>query len=165
MYYGLIKQEHLLDYVKEVCNVLGNGKNNNADLLILGTLAQETHLGQYKDHTPNRAGQSIAQFDKMPFYDVVDRTSEKNRKICINEWNIDIKNIEWREIWNTPFLAIVFTRLKYKLVPDNIPYGLDAMAKYYKKWYNSTEGKATPEEFIGNYMLYVTPLLSKYKKL
>jgi len=163
IYYGLIKKEHLLDYVKEVCTVLGNGNNANADLLILGTIAQETHLGTYKDPTPTSAGQSIAQFDEMPFNDVVDRTSEKDRQRCIDAWDIDVKKITWREIWHNPFLAVLFVRLKYKLVPSIIPIELELMAQYYKKWYNSSAGKATPEEFINNYMLYVTPILVQLK--
>lgn len=165
LHYGLIYERHLYDFVLEVCKVLGHGSNNTADILILGTIAQETHLGSYKDPTPTSAGQSIAQFDEMPFYDVRDRTSEKTRQLCIDAWGIDIKQLRWEDIWYNPFLAVLFVRLKYRLIPDAIPEDNQGMAEYYKKWYNSYEGKATPEEYLENYDRFVTPFLQRYDEI
>jgi hypothetical protein len=54
-------------------------------------------------------------------------------------------------------LAVIMCRLKYQDSPGALPDASDvpAMAAYWKKYYNTPEGKGTEQEFIDNYNRYV----------
>ena len=47
--------------------------------------------------------------------------------------------------------AIMHARLKYWRVPKKVPTDLEGQAHYYKKYYNSAQGKAKEEEYIKLY--------------
>jgi hypothetical protein len=44
--------------------------------------------------------------------------------------------------------AILLCRLRYRAVPSPLPKDIKGMSKYYKKYYNSSAGAATPQDFI-----------------
>jgi len=145
--YGLINRHHLNDAIKEVCECLGNGSNNNADKLLYETVGAETSHGNAKDNS-KYAGMGITQFDKMPFYDVKSRTRKSNKDKIRDYFNIDIDLIVWEDLRYNPLLSMIFTRLKYKLIPNVIPTTLKERAKYWKIEYNSTLGRGTIEHYI-----------------
>lgn len=154
-YYGSVDKETIKKIVKEVCTVLGNGKNNNADKLILGTIAQETHMGTYPDSTPGEKGIGLCQFDKIAYEDVILNTKEYKKKKILKEFGIDINKVTYKELEFSPVLSIIFCRLKYQRVPDVIPLPLEGMASYWKEHYNSFLGAGSPEDFISNYKKYI----------
>ena len=47
--------------------------------------------------------------------------------------------------------GIMHCRLKYWRVPKKVPQDLEGQAHYYKKYYNSAQGKASEEEYIEQY--------------
>lgn len=54
----------------------------------------------------------------------------------------------WRSILTTNIAAqIIMCRLHYRRVPKALPKTLDGQARYWKKWYNTPEGKGTIEHF------------------
>lgn len=55
---------------------------------------------------------------------------------------------------NLLFQAAV-CRLIYLRVSEKIPNDLAGMANYWKKYYNTSKGKGTPEKFIEAYERYV----------
>lgn len=61
---------------------------------------------------------------------------------------------------NNDKLATCFTRLQYLRFPEPIPMfnDIENMWKLYKLRYNTPLGKATKEEFMNNYEVYVKPL-------
>ena len=95
MFYGVIDKDQIFKTVKKVCEVLGNGKNNVADKLILGTIAVETSFGNCKDYTPFGAGSGLCQFDRIGFEEVMHRTRDHNREAVKREFGIDINKVEY----------------------------------------------------------------------
>lgn len=145
--YGLIHEEELEDITIAVCNCLGHGSNANATDLLLETAGAETGRGLVKDNT-TLAGMGITQFDKLPFQDVKDRCSSEDKDKLIKFFNIDIELVEWEHLRYNPLLCMIFTRLKYKKIPEAIPTTLEGRANYWKQNYNSLAGKGSVEHYI-----------------
>ncbi len=112
--YGLVKYSHLDDITLEVVNCLGNGSNNTAIKLLKETAQVETGSGTIRDAT-ELAGMGITQFDWIGFKDTLDRTKRRNKDKVLKYFGIDIDWVKWEELRYNPLLAIIFTRLKYKL--------------------------------------------------
>lgn len=139
LYYGLVDEEEAYKYIKVVCDSLGYGKNKNADKLLLETAKAETLLGKAKDTTLTKAGCGLCQFDKEPFEDVKERVM-KYRYIILDKMKIDIQIVEYEWLTYNPLLSFLFCRLKYRLIPEEIPTTLEGRARYWKKYYNSILG-------------------------
>lgn len=146
-YYGLTNIDDLEKLAVKVCDCLGHGKHLTAVDLLVETAGAETKRGTYQDKT-KYAGMGITQFDKMPFYDIRDRTSKANKLKVFNCFGIHLDYVEWEHLRYNPLLALIMTRLKYLLVREHIPPDLESRAKYWKKYYNSYAGKGTPEHYI-----------------
>ena len=43
---------------------------------------------------------------------------------------------------------MIFARLKYILIPETIPTTIEGRAKYWKKFYNSVDGKGTLDHYV-----------------
>lgn len=147
LYYGLINENQIEELTILVCNCLGYGKNNSADKLIMETIASETQYGTYEDKTKYVA-QGLCQFDKMPFEDVVNRTSKKNKIKLYDCFGIHLSFISWEDLRYNPLLSIIMCRLKYLLIREEIPPDRESRYDYYKKWYNSYDGKATKKHYM-----------------
>ena len=146
-YYGLLNEEHFKDCVKAVCDCLGYGAFNNANILLTETAIAETDLGLTKDSTILNIGVGIMQFDKIGFNDVKER-GIRYREQILDYLKIDIDKVELNYLAYNPYLSVLFARIKYKLIPDPIPKTLEGRAKYWKKYYNSSAGKGTAEHYI-----------------
>ena len=139
--------------VSHVCGVLDS--DTRAEKLLLGTMAQETHMGTYKDPTEFRAGSGICQFDRIAFDDVKARTKQSRKALVQTELNINLDKVEYNMLEYNPVLSILFARLKYKLIAEEIPHDLEGQARYWKKYYNTEAGKGTVEEYKQNYAKFV----------
>ena len=148
-YYGLANEKELFILVDEICKVLGYGMNGTADELLIETAGAETNKGLTKDNGVLTAGIGLTQFDKGAFEDTKNR-SEKYRQKIKNELKVDINLVEWEMLAYSPFLALLFTRLKYKLIPEEIPLNIEDRAKYWKKYYNTMLGAGTIEHYLKN---------------
>ena len=139
--------------IQVIVQVLGNGKNNNADALIEETIRSECNFGYTKDRS-KAYGEGLGQFDRIAFDDVKDRTKE-NTKSRLKKIGVDLDTIEYEDLRKSPMASIAFIRLKYLLVTASIPQTREARWDYYKKWYNSVKGAATYSHFMaaqdGNY--------------
>lgn len=153
MYYGLTRISQVFELIEDVVEKL---KGNSEDIeatrqLMIGTIAQETKLGTYRDPSPYKHGAGLSQIDpKLPFEDIQVRAG-KWRKIVKEEFAIDMEKVTHRELELSPLLSVVMARVKYKIVPYAIPKDFEEQWRYYKKWYNSYAGKATREEYTENY--------------
>ncbi len=130
-----------------VCGVLGNGKNNNAFILIRETIMSETLYATSKDYS-KEYGEGLGQFDKIAFKDVQKRSNLKHKKIIKDCIGYDLDNFKYEDLRKNPLLSIIFIRLKYLLISDSIPLGLEDRYNYYKKWYNTKLGKATFKHWL-----------------
>ncbi len=153
VYYGLTRLDQVFQLIEDVVEKLkGTSENVEATKqLMIGTIAQETKLGTYRDPSPYKYGSGLCQIDpKLPFEDIQDRAG-KWIGIVKDIFAIDIERATHRELELSPLLSVVMARVKYKIVPYTIPPDFDGQWKYYKKWYNSYAGKATKEEYTRNY--------------
>lgn len=148
IYYGLTREQQVLDMAADVVSILGGGKN--AYYLLVETAAQETHLGRFRDPTEGGAGEGLTQFDQMPFDDVIARTNAKYKALVKDTFGIDLNLVHWNQVSYSPLLALIMTRLKYRLVPSAIPETLQGRAAYWKEHYNTVAGKGTEAEYIEN---------------
>lgn len=155
MNYGLVRSDHARDFARSVCDVLGRGKNNMAEPMLLETSAQETHLGRFRDRTPYGAGTGLCQIDLIAFEDIKARTRDKHKQAILEVFSIDLDKVEYRELEYSPLLSFIFCRLHYKLIPDEIPKSLEGRADYWKKFYNTSAGKGSAEEYIENAHRYL----------
>ena len=146
-FYGLLSLAHLDELATTVCDCLGYGSNGNAVDLLTETAGAETIKGTMIDPTIY-AGMGLTQFDKLPFQDVKDRCREQDKEKIKKSFDIDIDLVEWEHLRYNPLLALIFTRLKYKKVPQAIPLTLEDRAKYWKVHYNSSAGQGTVEHYI-----------------
>jgi len=109
--------------------------------LLLGTAAQESGFGKYLKQIK---GPAVGAFQMEPAtfewlrVKYEDKYPElKHRTAKDMEW--DLK------------LAIVMARLRYRAVPLDLPEGgIEHLAAYWKRHYNTPLGAGTVEEFIAN---------------
>lgn len=149
LYYGLTNENQLKEIAILVCNCLGHGSNNTAVELLIETCGAETKFGQYEDPT-KFAGQGLCQFDKLPFKDVLDRTSRNNKLKIYNTFGVHLDYIQWECLRYNPLLSLIMCRLKYILIREAIPPDIQGRAIYWKKYYNSyhPNAKGTIEHYL-----------------
>lgn len=148
--YGLLLPAEASAYAAAVCDVLGHGSSGNAVTMLLETAAQETHLGIYRDPTPNGAGRGICQCDLIAFDDIKHRAREADVDAVRKVFGIDLRNTVHAQLDYSPLLAFIFCRLFYKLIPELFPATVAGRADYWKRYYNTAQGKGTVEEYIHN---------------
>jgi len=147
MNYGLINKLYLKECVEKVCDCLGYGANKNADELLLETAGAETLHGDAIDGTIG-AGMGITQIDEIPFGDIQNRVKESDKSKVKDILGIDIDLVGWEHLRYNPLLCVLFTRLKYKKIPEVIPNSMQGRAEYWKKYYNTVAGKGTVEHYL-----------------
>ncbi len=144
--YGVTGDSQIFHTIRLVCDVFGNGKNNNASEVIEKTIRSESHLGMYTDNSVEY-GEGLSQFDKIAFDDTIKRTKNIDKEKCLKYFGLDLDNLKYEQLRTCHVLSIVLTRLKYKLIPGEFPTDDIGIYNYYKKHWNSESGKATIEHF------------------
>ncbi len=130
----------------------------SAENLLLGTAAQESHMGTYLRQWDAGPARGIYQIEPDT-HDDIWRNYLKFRKA------LKAKVTAMRAEWSTPVdqlitnlaYATAMARLVYRRVPEPLPgpKDIDGMAQYYKTHWNTELGKATVEQFIENYKQFV----------
>lgn len=146
--YGLVSPAQVKQFAQAVCNVLGCGEQNSAVYLLCETAAAETGYGTFRDATPNGAGRGLYQSDQISFKDIQQRVRQDDITAIQDAFDFDIKKVSWDDLNLSPLLATVFARLHYKLKPEAIPLNFLGRAAYWKKYYNTSAGKGTPEHYM-----------------
>lgn len=116
--------------------------------LLLGTAAQESKFGTFLHQLGRGPAHGAFQVEEATFNDLKKRFSKKFSFLS---------NITFEELrWNLKH-AILVARIKYYSVPKSLPEAKDvlALAKYWKKYYNTDLGDGTVEQFVENYDKYV----------
>lgn len=155
LYYGLVSQKQLREYIVAVCSVLGyGGSGGYAVDMLIETAAQETHAGKYRDPTPEGAGRGLFQMDVIAFNDIRNRTGANDIRKVIDNFGIDIRTVTHQCIDFSPLLAAIFCRLFYKLIPDAIPSSVEGRAAYWKRFYNTESGVGNAAKYVQNVRIY-----------
>lgn len=130
----------------------------NAVELLMLTAAQETHLGRYMRQVRGPA-MGAFQIEPATLADVIRnylayRPEMSQALRLMGAPGIDA---ELNMVGNLAF-QICVARIIYRRVPEALPDRDDvqAMAEYWKKYWNTELGKGTVEEAIKNYKRFVT---------
>lgn len=159
-----MRPQILLDYIIEpVLARMGDKYNTKAARqLLLATAAQESHCGSFFKQVKGPA-LGIYQFEEWVVDDLYTNylNYRPDRKALIDEFLSPAEQGELAlmgVLGNTHY-ATAIARMQYFRQPEKMPEfdDFDAMWSYYKKYWNTEEGKATKEEFYYNWNRYVTP--------
>lgn len=122
--------------------------------LLMGTAAQESHLGHYIRQI-NGPAVGVFQMEPLTFDDHVKWLDYKPElKESIKKFaGIDKFKVTYLE-WNLA-LSIAMARVHYLRRPEALPHTISGMAGYWKRWYNTYLGRGTELEFINNYNKFV----------
>jgi hypothetical protein len=123
-----------------------NQKYLNAYNLQMETPCAETQLGTFPDLT-NESGFGICQFDEIGFNHAKSRSMKYQNEIY-DKWGVNIDLIQLIELRYNVFLSLLFCRLFYKSIPDQIPSSREDRALYWKKHYNTYKGKGTTLHYL-----------------
>ena len=123
--------------------------------LCLGTIAHESLYGKYRKQIGGPA-LGITQMEPSTFNDCIEnflkyrpKISDKIRQIAV------ITEFRAEDLINNDKLAICMMRIKYYRDSNPIPNNLQGWAEYWKRVYNSENGKGKVIEFINHYKFYV----------
>lgn len=114
--------------------------------LLLGTSAQESHLGTYLRQT-NGPALGAFQMEPVTFQWVQEWAEHRYQPRLIGGRRS--QEMEW-----DLRLAIIAARLNYLSKPRSIPVTLEGQASYWKKYWNMYIGKGTISEYMANWRRY-----------
>ncbi|MBS3777452.1 MAG: hypothetical protein KGY70_19815 [Bacteroidales bacterium] len=149
-------KEQLKQLIKQTLIEIGFYSESALNLL-MGTAAQESHLGHYIEQI-NGPAKGIFQMEPNTFEDHINNylnykpdLKQRIEKTCdLKEWKADAL------VYNLKF-AICMARVHYLRVPKPLP-DRDAyhdLAEYWKAHYNTYRGRGTVEQFVNNYKEFV----------
>jgi hypothetical protein len=112
--------------------------------LLMGTAAVESNFGTYLRQIK---GPALSAFQIEPMtYHWLSEKYWKQFPLCKS-----VESLEW-----DLSLAILVARLKYLSIPEPLPPADDipALARYWKRYYNTPKGKGTEADFVSAYVKY-----------
>lgn len=120
------------------------------DDLLIATCAQETHMGVYLHQSGRGPALGIYQMEPATIDDLFGNfiTGSSRFKPAIDAVMVPGIDIKDQIIWNLGFATVV-ARLNYYRVREPLPKtaDFDSLWHYYKKYWNSDLGAATPDQF------------------
>jgi hypothetical protein len=123
--------------------------SESAENLLMGTAAQESHLGSYIKQVGKGPALGIYQCEPFTHDDVA---KWAKGKATFEELSFDHNRL----IYDLRYATFI-CRLHYYRVPKALPDAndLDGLSNYWKVFYNSVKGKGTVDEFKDNYVRLV----------
>ena len=128
--------------------------SRDAEELVMGTAAQESNL-VYLRQLGNGPAAGLWQMEPETHDDIWKNYLEYRRDL-----RMKITHLRPPGVMSTTMAlagslsyAAAMCRVHYLRVPKALPSGddVEAMARYWKRFYNTAEGKGTEEEFVRNY--------------
>jgi hypothetical protein len=123
--------------------------SESAENLLMGTAAQESHLGSQIKQLGGGPALGIYQCEPATHEDVA---KWAKGKATFEELSFDHNRL----IYDLRYATFI-CRLHYYRAPKALPEAddIEGLASYWKRFYNSSLGKGKPEEFVRNYKKYV----------
>ena len=152
----VIKPEHLREYiVQPTLEALGefNPKLNTraAVELIMGTAAQESDLGFFLHQGFDGGGLGIYQIEAATHEDVWRYLRRPENEELANIILNFVSQADDKSLIGNLHYATAIARVKYWMRPEPLPETIEQQAVYYKAFYNTASGAATPQEYINSY--------------
>ena len=151
----------------EVSKLFNDG--GAATALLRETAIQESNMGQttgtydmVNDPKFGRGSFGVGQVDERNFEDTMsrlrgDKGQPRNLVKYVqrfkDELGIDLTEVKYEDLAD-PKLGLIFTRLHYLKNPDPVPPTVQGRSKYWKKFYNTSAGAGTPDEYLSNQESY-----------
>jgi hypothetical protein len=128
----------------------------DAEELLLGTCAQESHMGTWIDQTTPGPGPAygIFQMEKATHNDLLKNFLKYKPALGASLLRY-VTYTEAEEMVGNLYYAAAMCRIHYFRSPGKIPHTLSEQAAYWKKYYNTVLGKGTVREYQENYLKYV----------
>jgi hypothetical protein len=148
------------DFISRVLTDLGLCSDSAVELL-LGTAAQESGFGTYLQQIKGPA-RGVFQMEPATERDIWDNFLCFNDRLALSHRIRDLSGA-WRggcdsfALEGNLIYQTAMCRVHYLRVPSPLPAANDlvALANYWKRHYNTFQGKGTPQEFVRNYHQYV----------
>lgn len=161
LFYGATTQQELIAHVRRSCQALSPSTASQAIELLIGTACAETLMAQYFDSSEGY-GFGVMQFDRIRVKDIARYIQEREqlKSIIYSETGFDCAFYDIDTICHilkfSPLLSCFFCRVGYMMKPEALPSvgDLEGQAAYYKKHWNSAEGKGSEEKYIAEYKKY-----------
>lgn len=128
--------------------------------LTLGTAAQESLMGKYLKQISGPA-LGIYQCEPATHRDIWDNFLRYRPEMAEKCRDLSYKAATWarkdEQLATNLAYATAICAMHYLRVPEYLPASKDVkkLASYWKRYYNTSLGKGTEEEFIENYRRYV----------
>lgn len=120
--------------------------------LLMGTCAQESHLGKYRKQIGGGPALGIYQMEPATFDDIVENYLSFNPSLKSKIMEVSgVRDLKARDLVNNDKLSTCMARVHYLRVKEAIPFSLEGQARYWKKYYNTPLGAGTEEEYKSNY--------------
>ena len=153
----MIDAKQMIELIDDVLTRLGDKYNSNKALeLVYNTGLVESKYVYLKQIKGPARG--VFQCEPWVALDIINNylkyresLMKKVAEVCELDWShfTNPNEKKWEFILTTNLAAqIVMCRLHYRRVPKPLPKNLLDQANYYKKYYNTYKGKATPEHFM-----------------
>lgn len=130
--------------------------SGNVTEILMGTCAQESHLGVYRKQLRGGPALGIFQMEPATFMDIYQnylRFKPELLKKVMKTANVTV--LKPSDLVENDVLAVAMARIHYLRVKEAIPVDLKGWAWYWKQYYNTPAGKGTEVEFIKNYKRFV----------
>ncbi len=146
--------EQIKQYIIEPTLKQLNLYSESAVNLLLGTAAQESQMGYYIKQISGPA-LGMYQMEPATHDDIV--TNYLNYRDELKQQVQSIAPINADELMHNLRYSTAMARLHYARVSEALPEAndIEGLARYYKRYYNTPQGKATTDEFINNYQQQV----------
>lgn len=130
--------------------------SNEAFQLVYGTGAHESMGWKYRKQLGGGPARGLFQCERPTFNDIIENFLAYHPKLLAKIIQISgVSRLNFNDLETNDILATCICRVHYFRFKWAIPKTLEEQAKRYKRYYNSYKGKATIEEYIKNYKLYM----------
>jgi len=162
----LISIKQIESLVKKTCSELGSKyASDDAVRLVIATGIVESRY-EYLRQMGDGPARSFWQVEAATAVDNLAHYLKHRPKLmkkCAEASFVDLKHWQnfdervWEEILEKNIAAgIIHCRLKYWRVPKRMPSTSEGMAIYWKRYYNTEQGKGDPEHFVDACRKYLT---------
>lgn len=155
-------REYVVEPVLALMTTHGQGRVFNtpeAIDLLMGTAAQESHVGMYIHQIGGGPAKGIFQMEPGTYHDIWEHyigPRPDMREMFARVTGLDPVNYPPadRMVWDLQ-LATIMCRLHYYRVNDPLPDNLEGQARYWKQYYNTNLGAGSVTEYLDNYARFL----------
>jgi len=131
--------------------------SNAAKVLILGTIAQESHCGTYLYQLGGGPARGIGQMEPATEQDIWKHHITRHNKQGTVASITGVAGPDVSALTFNIAYQILMVRYHYLRVTEPLPHHSDiaALGRYWDKHYNCNPHHGTPEEFVRNYERFI----------